>query len=215
MTSIVVIDYGIGNIKSICRALEKSGANVNLTNNHERVLSSDGVVLPGVGAFPHAMNRLQSLGLEQLLHKYANTGRPILGICLGMQMLFDESTEFGVTKGLGLIPGKVQKLEVLDKQYKKLPHMSWSEVMFQYSTMPRQAILSGIQNNENMYFVHSYYTKPINDKDVISTTFYSGFEYCSTVKHKNIYGCQYHPEKSATAGLKIIKNFVDICRNKL
>lgn len=212
MTTIAVIDYGVGNIKSICRALDKSGVEVCLTKERGEVLSSDGVVLPGVGAFAHGMEKLIDQGLDEVLREFAASGKPILGICLGMQMLFDQSTEFGETKGLGLIPGIVQKLETLDESHEKLPHVSWNEIKLGNCTDWEETILNNIKDGEDMYFVHSYYVQPANDEDVLSKTVYSQFEYCSTVKHQSIYGCQYHPEKSANAGLKIIKNFVGICR---
>jgi len=212
VTTIAVIDYGVGNIKSICRALEKSGAEVCLTNDRDKVISSDGVLLPGVGAFAHGMEKLNSQGIDELLREFSETGKPILGICLGMQMLFDQSTEFGETKGLGLIPGQVLRLETLDEAHEKLPHVSWNEIKPGTSSEWEGTILNSIKDGEDMYFVHSYYVKPANEEDVLSTTVYSQFEYCSTVKHQNIYGCQYHPEKSAETGLKIIKNFVEICR---
>lgn len=214
MTTIAVIDYGVGNIKSICRALDKCGAEVCLTKERDEILSSDGVLLPGVGAFAHGMDKLISQGIDELLSEFSETGRPMLGICLGMQMLFDQSTEFGETLGLGLIPGKVQKLETLDEAHEKLPHVSWNEIKPSNYVDWEGTILNDIKDGEDMYFVHSYYVQPESDEDVLSKTIYSQFEYCSTVKHHNIYGCQFHPEKSASAGLKIIKNFVEICRGK-
>ncbi|WP_299178384.1 imidazole glycerol phosphate synthase subunit HisH [uncultured Neptuniibacter sp.] len=212
MTTIAVIDYGLGNIKSICRALKKSGAEVCLTKDRDEVLSSDGVLLPGVGAFAHGMEKLISQGIDEQLREFSETGKPMLGICLGMQMLFDRSTEFGNTEGLGLIPGQVLKLEILDEAHEKLPHVNWNEIKSEDPSKWDGTILDTIKGGEDMYFVHSYYVKPSSEEDVLSTTVYSQFEYCSTVKHKNIYGCQYHPEKSATAGLKIMKNFMEICR---
>lgn len=212
MVKIALIDYGLGNIKSISSALEKCGADVCLTNSRDKILLSDGAILPGVGAFAHGMERLISQKIDILIHEFASTGKPFLGICLGMQMLFDKSTEFGLTNGLGLIPGQVQRLERLDGSSEKLPHVSWSGIAAFKMSDWNGTILDSIVNDEDMYFVHSYYAKPLNQSDILSVSRYSGHEYCSTVKHNNIYGCQYHPEKSGVNGLRIINNFVNICK---
>ena len=211
MTNIVVVDYGVGNITSICRALHKYGAKVEVTSDELRIMAADGVVLPGVGAFAHGMQRLKHFGIDDTLRKYSETNKPILGICLGMQMLFDGSSEFGNTEGIGLIPGFVNKLETYNKRYEKLPHVSWNEIMGQNLDRWNYTVLDDIKNSADMYFVHSYYVKPTNTDDVLSTSIYSDFEFCSTVKRNNIYGCQYHPEKSGECGLKIISNFINIC----
>ena len=211
MIKIAVIDYGLGNTKSICSALEKSDVQVSLTNARDEILLSDGVILPGVGAFSHGMDRLVTLKIDELIREFVKTGKPVLGICLGMQMLFDESTEFGVSKGLGLIPGKVERLQRCNKSKEKIPHVSWCGISAKEINYWKGTILDSIDDDEDMYFVHSYYAKPVDSGDVLSLSRYAGFEFCSTVKHKNIYGCQYHPEKSAVSGLRIINNFVTIC----
>ena len=212
MIKIAVIDYGLGNTKSICSALEKSDAQICLTDSRGEVLLSDGVILPGVGAFAYGMDKLISRQIDVLISEFVSTGKPLLGICLGMQMLFDKSTEFGETVGLGLIPGQVLRLERFDEIPEKLPHVSWSEIRSGGASSWNETILDGIESGEDMYFVHSYYAEPANQDDILSVTKYSGREYCSTVKHNNIYGCQYHPEKSANKGLRVINNFVEICR---
>ena len=212
MINISVLDYGLGNTKSICNAIEKSGVKVKLTKTRDEILSSDGLILPGVGAFSHGMERLINQKIDVLLREFVDTGKPLLGICLGMQMLFDQSTEFGISKGLCLIPGKVQLLEISNKSETKLPHVSWNSISKKSESDWKGTILESLDNGEDMYFVHSYYAMPANASDVLSITSYDGFEFCSTVKHKNIYGCQYHPEKSAAEGLKIINNFVSICK---
>lgn len=210
MTQIAVVDYGIGNIQSMCRALEKSGADIVLTGDFNTILKSDGVVLPGVGAFSHGMEKLRSLGLADILKEFAKLEKPMLGVCLGMQLFFDKSSEFGETDGLGIVPGSVDKIELKDDKHEKLPHVSWNELS---GNQPwGGTILDGIEQSSDMYFVHSYCVSPSNSEDILSTTTYSGNEFCSTIKHKNIYGCQYHPEKSGELGLKIIKNFVNLCR---
>jgi glutamine amidotransferase len=209
MTLIAVIDYGLGNISSIRSALEKSGSDVILTNNKKEIMECDGVVLPGVGAFPHGMARLRMLGLDSIILSFAKTDKPLLGICLGMQLFFESSSEFEQTTGLGLIKGTVNQLELKDKLYQKLPHVSWNEI--QEGINWNGTILEGIQDREDLYFVHGFYAKPESEDTVLSTTTYSQFQYCSTVKYGNIYGCQYHPEKSAVAGLRIMRNFVNLC----
>ena len=212
MIQIVVIDYGLGNIRSILSALNKNDVDVILSNSRKEIMSADGIVLPGVGAFAYGMDRLKSRNIDSIICDFVATGRPLLGICLGMQMLFDSSTEFGETIGLGLIPGQVLSLKSIMKGSDKLPHISWSEIHSSQHSSWKGTILDGIANMENMYFVHSYFAQPLNSQDALSNSSFSGIEYCSTVKHKNVYGCQYHPEKSAESGLKIINNFVNICR---
>ncbi len=213
MTKIAVLDYGLGNIKSIFGALDKTGAAICLTNSRDEIISADGLILPGVGAFAHAMRRLSSSGLDLIIGDFVQTGKPFLGICLGMQMLFDSSTEFGKTKGLGLIAGRVIYLGDFSKLKEKIPHVSWSEIELKSSSW-NSTILDGIESGDNMYFVHSYFAQPNNEDDILSVTKFSGHDYCSTVNYKNIFGCQYHPEKSAKKGLRVINNFVEICRGK-
>ena len=208
---VAVLDYGLGNTKSICSAIEKCGATASLTRARAEVLKADGLVLPGVGAFAHAMEKLKYHKLDILIREFVASDRPFLGICLGMQMLFESSTEFGDTAGLGLIPGQVQKLQLLDAKHEKLPHVCWSSIQKAPGGDWSKTILETLDCGEEMYFVHSYYAKPNDPRNILSVSSYGGFEYCSTVRLNNIYGCQYHPEKSATAGLKIIENFVSIC----
>ncbi len=208
--NIAIVDYGIGNVKSIVNAFKKIGIEPTLTNNKETLLKADGVVLPGVGAFAHGMQSLNELSLVKVIYEYVESGKPFLGICLGMQMLLEESEEFGVTKGLGLIRGKVVKLSV--KEETKLPHIGWNEIdkkdINWYGT-----ILDGIEDSEDMYFVHSYVASPSENKNILSVSEYSGFEFCSSLKKDNIYGCQYHPEKSASSGVLVLENFVKICKD--
>lgn len=214
MINIAVVDYGLGNINSINRAIEACGAKAILTSDREEIFSADGLVLPGVGAFQYGMGKLIENNLDKVLQDFAQTGKPILGICLGMQLLFESSEEFGFCAGLSLIPGKVLKLEINDTTNEKLPHVSWNEIFSTNAPSWENTILDGIGNNQDMYFVHSYYVKPAIEQSILSMTEYSEFVYCSTVKHGNIYGCQFHPEKSAKFGLKIIKNFINICEKK-
>ena len=215
MSVVAIIDYDVGNIKSIVNALEKVGAEVIITKNEKEIMAADGVVLPGVGAFSHGMMKLHEYGLVDVIKNFSKTDKPLLGICLGMQMLFSSSNEFGITFGLDLIHGKIEKLKTLNPEYLKLPHVSWSEIFEPKLDYWKNSILDNISSQENMYFVHSFAAFPENKENILSTTVYSDYEFCSSVQEGNIYGCQFHPEKSASEGLKIMSNFVNICeRNK-
>ena len=204
---IAVIDYGIGNVRSILGAFENQGADVLLTNNRDEILKSGGLVLPGVGAFSHGMKNLISYGLVDAIKEYVALGKPLMGICLGMQLLFEESEEFGNTKGLGLISGMVIKLPTKDNQNEKLPHVSWNEL--NSNKVPwKNTILADTEEGSDMYFVHSFVAQPRDSYNILSLTEYSNYHFCSSVKKGNIYGCQFHPEKSGPTGLKIINNWV-------
>jgi glutamine amidotransferase len=208
---IAVIDYDIGNVRSILSAFENQGAHISLTRNKERILESDGVILPGVGAFSHGMENLNKYNLVEVIKDYIGSNKPFMGICLGMQMLFDESEEFGKTIGLGLIPGRVIRLPIKDSKNEKLPHVSWNELIFKSNKWDK-TILDGVKDYSDMYFVHSFVAEPNNTDNILSVTEYSGYEFCSSVKRGNVYGCQFHPEKSGNTGLKIIKNFIRMCK---
>ena len=208
---IAVIDYGIGNVRSILGAFENQGADVILTNNKDEILKSDGLVLPGVGAFSHGMENLISYGLVDVIKEYAALDRPLMGMCLGMQLLFEESEEFGKTEGLGLILGKVVKLPTKDNQNEKLPHVSWNELNSNKAPW-ENTILAETEEGSDMYFVHSFVVQPRDSYNILSLTEYSNYHFCSSVKKGNIYGCQFHPEKSGQTGLKIIKNFIRMCQ---
>jgi imidazole glycerol-phosphate synthase subunit HisH len=207
---IAVIDYGIGNVRSIVNAFQNQGANVLLTRDREKILASDGLVLPGVGAFSHGMESLRKYKLVQVIKDYIDSGRPFIGICLGMQMLFDNSEEFGLSSGLGLIAGSVIKLPIKEDNNQKLPHVSWNELKIG-EVKWEETILDKVKEGSDMYFVHSFIANPVERSHILSMTEYSGYNLCSTVKKNNIYGCQFHPEKSGKVGLHIIKNFVRMC----
>ncbi len=211
MTVIAVIDYDVGNVKSIINALTKVGARALLSRDRDEILAADGVVLPGVGAYSHGMEKLQTYELVTIIEELAASDKPLLGICLGMQMLFEHSSEFGKTQGLGLIPGEVVGLKVLDSRYKKIPHVSWNELHEPELGRWESTILDGINQQEDMYFVHGFVACPSERENILSTTTYSNNEFCSSVKRGNIYGCQFHPEKSSIEGLRVIRNFVGIC----
>jgi len=208
---IVVIDYDIGNVRSILNALKKVGINAILSRSREDIMNANGVILPGVGAFSHGMKNLHKYLLVDILKDYAATNKPLLGICLGMQMLLEESEEFGLTKGIGLIPGRVIKLPTQDKENEKLPHVSWNEIKPKNIKWDN-TILDNIEAGSDMYFVHSYITIPDEENNILSITEYSKYDFCSSIKKDNIYGCQFHPEKSAFLGLRIINNFINIVK---
>jgi len=211
MTTIAIIDYEVGNLRSIFSAFEKVGATPKLTRDRQEILDADGVVLPGVGAYSYGMDKLKEHGLVTLVKDFAATGKPVLGICLGMQLLLSASEEFGRTEGLGLIPGSVKQLNLLDPEVQKLPHVSWNEIQVPNGMSWDGTILEGIVSEEDMYFVHSFMAVPDDESHVLSLTSYSDSRFCSSVKNGNVYGCQFHPEKSAEEGLKIISNFIRIC----
>lgn len=205
---IALLDYSIGNVKSISNAIENLGGNVSLTDKRDEILNADGVILPGVGAFAKGMENLAEHNLIDIIHEFAATGKPFLGICLGMQLLLEESEEFGITKGLGLIKGRVVKLPVRENSNDKLPHISWNEIIEPSEGRWKNTILEGIENKSDCYFVHTFVASPEDENDILTTTPYGGIQFCSAVQHKNVYGTQFHPEKSSTIGLNILKNFL-------
>lgn len=211
--NITIIDYDIGNVKSIINALEKVNVKPLLSRKKEDILNADGVILPGVGAFKYGMDSLEKYDLITTILEYTNSDKPFLGICLGMQMLLEESEEFGFTRGLGIIEGKIVKLPVLNSDYEKLPHVSWNEITPKDITW-KNTILENIIDKSDMYFVHSYVAMPNNESNILSQTVYSDYSFTSSIKKGNVYGCQFHPEKSGVLGLEIINNFVKICKEK-
>lgn len=207
---IVIVDYGMGNVQSIFNAFHQfNNIEVSLSDKRDDILSADGIVLPGVGAFKKAMEELTERNLIEILREYSNLKKPFLGICLGMQLLFDSSEEFGYAQGLGLLEGKVERFpsDINDK----LPHVSWNGV-YARNIDWNDSILENISNGDDFYFVHSYVCVPKDKSIVLSTTEYGGIEFCSSIKHGNIYACQFHPEKSAASGIKVIENFINTTR---
>jgi glutamine amidotransferase len=208
--NIVIIDYGIGNVKSMYNAIIKIGFNPVLTSERKIILNADFVILPGVGAFGKGMQNLKENGLDDILIDFIKKGKPFLGVCLGMQLLFEESEEFGKTVGLGLIKGKVLKLPKHAEE--KLPHVSWNQLIKPTLTKWDNSILNNINNNNLFYFVHSFVASPFSEIDILARTNYAGIDFCSAVNHENIYGTQFHPEKSGPNGLKILSNFLNILK---
>ena len=208
MRSIAIIDYGMGNLRSVQKGLERVGCHAEVTRDPERIEAANGVVLPGVGAFGACMDNLRTYGLIDTVRRVITRGTPFLGICLGMQLLFEESEEFGPVPGLGIFPGRVVRFpETLGL---KVPHMGWNQIRKQ--SEPRH--LRGINDGVFVYFVHSYYVAPA-DASLTATTTEYGVEFTSAIARDNVFATQYHPEKSQTVGLKILENFGGIVERSL
>jgi imidazole glycerol-phosphate synthase subunit HisH len=201
---IAIVDYGMGNRRSVEKALEHVGARATVTSDHSRLRSAAGVIVPGVGAFPRAMDKLRELGLDELLHERVAAGTPVLGICLGMQLAFDSSTELGGAAGLGIIPGEVRALQV---GALKLPHMGWNEVTF---IKPSSSLVAELPSSCAFYHVHSLAPVPADEQDILGTAEY-GSRFVTAVQRGSFYGVQFHPEKSSAAGLRLLASFARIC----
>jgi len=200
-----ILDYGMGNRRSVEKALERVGARVALTDDHEALNAADGLVVPGVGAFPAAMERLRERGLDELVVRRARAGTPVLGLCLGMQLLFERSVELGGDTGLGLLPGEVVELAP-DPPTLKIPHIGWNDV-----TLVRESPLTdGLPERVAFYHVHSFVVRPAEASDVVGRGDYGG-PFVSIVARDQVYGVQFHPEKSSTHGLALLSNFTAIC----
>jgi len=200
--NVAILNYGMGNLTSARMALEHVGASVELTSDHARVRAADAVVLPGVGAFPAAMKEVHRLGLDDLVRERHASGVPVLGICLGMQLLFESSSELGGAEGIGLVKGTV---EPLDAAGLKVPQIGWNEVAWR----PACALGAGLGERAAMYHVHSYAVRPA-DPDIAAGTATYGNEFISAVEDGNLFGVQFHPEKSSRDGLQLLKNFVGV-----
>jgi glutamine amidotransferase len=203
---IAVVDYGMGNRRSVEKALEHVGARAVVTRDHDEIAAADGIVVPGVGAFPEAMRNLAALGLERLLRERAGAGVPLLGICLGMQVLFERSSEHEGAPGLGLLEGEVT---YLDPRGERLPHIGWSLV-----AMTRPARLTeGLEGGAAFYHVHSLACRPADAADVAGTAEH-GERFATIVERGNVFGVQFHPEKSSRAGLALLRNFAGVCARR-
>ncbi|SJZ31057.1 imidazole glycerol phosphate synthase subunit HisH [Selenihalanaerobacter shriftii] len=200
---IKIIDYGMGNLRSVQKGFEKVGFTAQITSDPEEILKADGVVLPGVGAFGDAMENLKSAGLIQVIKEVVKKEIPFLGICLGLHLLFSTSEEWGKQEGLDIISGQVVKFP--DNLDKKIPHMGWNQLEIKKET----DLFKNLDTDFFQYFVHSYYVIP-EDKSVIATTTDYGIEFVSSIQKDNIYAVQYHPEKSSKEGLQILRNFGEL-----
>lgn len=208
MTTIAVLDYGIGNRRSVSSAVSVLGARPHLAVNQEELNASQGLIIPGVGAFPQCMAALEAANFPALIDDYVRSGRPVLGICVGMQMLFEQGTEFALTKGLGIIPGEVNRLSI-DPKAGRLPHIAWTSV----ERVPHEeSMFSGIPSSAQFYFVHSFAPTGVPGAYVSALATYCGHSFVAAVQRANVWGTQFHPEKSGPNGLKLLANFVDRCR---
>ncbi len=199
---ITVVDYGVGNLHSVAKALEKVGAKIRVTSDWRDVEGSDGVVLPGVGAFKDSMDAMHRSDLAKAIQGFIASGKPFLGVCVGLQMLFSESEEFGNSKGLNVFPGKVVQFS----GDQKVPHMGWNQIEIK---KPGNPLLKGLKSGDYLYFVHSYYVVPENSSVVAANCSY-GVDFTCMVWEKNVFGTQFHPEKSQAVGLKIYQNFKEL-----
>jgi glutamine amidotransferase len=199
---IAILDYGMGNLRSVEKALEHVGVAPERTADHERIRAADAIVLPGVGAFRKAMEAVRAQGFDDLLHERVDAGVPLIGLCLGMQLLFDSSTELGGATGLGLLPGEVREL---DTGGLKVPQIGWNRVEWR----GHDALIEGLPALTPMYHVHSFAAHPERVEDVLGTAHY-GREFVTAVNRDNVYGVQFHPEKSGPHGLRLLANFASL-----
>jgi len=207
---IAIVDYGMGNLRSVSKAFQSQGITAAVTRDADAISTASGLVLPGVGAFGDCIENLRDYGLTQPITDYLNSGKPFLGICLGLQVLFEQSEESPGIGGLGYFKGKVPRFPDFKEERLKVPHMGWNNVRIK-KNIP---ILQGIPDNSWFYFVHSYYVKPEDDSLSVVKTNY-GIEFTAAVQKGNVFACQFHPEKSSTLGLRIISNFASICGEKI
>ena len=203
MTRIAILDYGMGNLRSVEKALERVGSEAVISADPATIQAADGVILPGVGAFPAAMRRVRELGLDALVSERLENGTPVLGICLGLQLLFSSSVENEGAEGLGLLAGEVEPLRAPGR---KIPHMGWEPVRWERES----ELTEGIQSEEPFYFVHGFTPRPRDPADVLGTAEY-GERFACAVARPPLYGVQFHPEKSSAAGLRLLANFAEMC----
>jgi glutamine amidotransferase len=202
-TTVAILDYGMGNLRSVEKAFEHVGARPVITRDHDVVRAADGVVLPGVGAFPKAMEHVRAFALDEILHERRDAGTPIIGLCLGMQLLFEETDELGGAMGIGLLEGQVR---ALDAPGLKVPHIGWNPV----SWRGESELVSGLTDPCAFYHVHSFSAHPARPDDVLGVASY-GKEFTSVVARPPVYGTQFHPEKSGPDGLRLLRSFAGLC----
>ena len=206
-TRVVVIDYGIGNVFSVCNALQAIGANVSLTRSSQDIRNADRLILPGVGAFARAMEALDGFGLSDVIRDYVRTGKPFLGICIGMQVLMERSTEFGDHKGLGFFEGQVERIPATTPLGERIrvPHIGWSSLI---AEQPLQGTPLASAGNGAVYFVHSYHCQPKDRSQLLASVDYDGVAVTAAIRRDNIIGVQFHPERSGVVGHRILDSFV-------
>jgi len=214
--NVAIIDYGLGNLFSINNACEQVGLSTIITSDISKISNADALILPGVGAFRDAMDSLNQNNLTQTIYEFVSTGKPFLGICLGMQLLFSESEEFGSHKGLDLIKGKVVKFPSINNVGEdiRVPQIQWNQIYAENINRWNDSPLKNIPEGTYMHFVHSYYAIPEEKNNILTYTEYGGIRYTSAVMKDNIIGIQYHPEKSAKEGINIYRNWANYIINK-
>jgi len=203
VSTVAILDYGMGNLRSVEKAFEHVGTRAVITRDHDSVRAADGVVLPGVGAFPKAMEKVRALELDDLLRERRAAGVPIIGLCMGMQLLFESSSELGGAEGLGLLEGTVEMLEAAGL---KVPHIGWNHVSWRRES----PLTTGLPDPCAFYHVHSFAARPTRAEDVLGVAGYGG-EFASVVARPPIYGTQFHPEKSGPDGLRLLRSFAGLC----
>jgi imidazole glycerol-phosphate synthase subunit HisH len=203
LSRVTILDYGMGNLRSVEKAFEHVEAEVVRTADADAARDADGLVLPGVGAFPTAMGRIRDLGMDDLVSEWVAAEKPVLGICLGLQLLFESTTELGGAEGLGVLPGPVSELDAGDL---KVPHIGWSPVTWSR----RSRLTEGLAPEEPFYFVHSFAPRPANGDDTLGTAEH-GERFACVAERGSVFGVQFHPEKSSAAGLRLLHNFASIC----
>lgn len=219
LPKVAIVNYGMGNLFSVKRACENAGLEAIISSLPEEILKADGVVLPGVGAFGDAMKTLDHLNLIPALLQAAQSSKPFLGICLGMQLIMSESFEFGRHRGLGLIEGQVIRFE--DSHFhegskkRKVPHIGWNKIYPSENVSWKGTLLKGLEDGTSVYFVHSYFVKLANPDYGVASTTYGETNFCSALNHQNIFACQFHPERSGPEGLLIFQNFARAIQQKI
>ena len=205
-TKIVILDYGVGNLYSLARAVSNFTSDYLVTDDAETIASADKLIMPGVGSFEAGMSGIRVRGLEKAIKQFAQSGRSILGICLGAQILMSQGREFGKFKGLDIIPGEVVKFPALKTG--KVPHIGWNQLALK-PISTETTLFTNTTPEPYFYFVHSYIMKPESSQHIIATTEYGGCEFCSVVQAGRVHGVQFHPEKSGAAGMRLIRNFIN------
>lgn len=208
--NIIIIDYHLGNLYSVKNAFKKLNLDISISSNEDKIQNADALILPGVGAFKEAMTNLEKYNLINVIKNFIISGKPFMGVCLGLQLLFEESNEFENSKGLGIIKGKVSKLTFDSVNNIKIPHIGWNSIYKRNINDWNNTPLQDLKNGTDMYFVHSYHVKPLDESIISSYTNYNDLIFASSIKKDNIFACQFHPEKSAKEGLDIYSNWIKI-----